>query len=136
MTSDLLSTQEMEEAFGELAKEDLLLALQRAKEQMDSLEELVSSQTLEIESLQSGSSDLSARLLASDTESRRLAHLVQQREARIDEMNNDQAKLEDEIYNKLGIVERLKTRADEGDRKRAEAERKLADAVSSFSDSR
>ncbi|PWN19325.1 hypothetical protein BCV69DRAFT_314058 [Microstroma glucosiphilum] len=129
MEADLLSTQEMEAAFGQLAKEDLLLALQRAKQQMDRLEEVVSSQTLEIESLQSGSSDLSARLLASDTESNRLTHLVQQREARIDELNNDQARLEDEVYSKLGIVERLKTRADEGERKRAEAERKLADAL-------
>lgn len=122
----------MEEAFGQLAKEDLLLALQRAKEQMDSLEEIVSSQTLEMENLQSGSSDLSARLLASDTENSKLANLIQQREARIDEMNNDQAKLEDEVYSKLGMLERLKMKADEGERKRSEAERKLADAVSSF----
>ncbi|CAO1614486.1 unnamed protein product [Parajaminaea phylloscopi] len=124
-----MTQEEMEHALTGLSREDLFVALRRAKEEMDRLDLLVSSQALENESLQSVQAEMDARMQSHESSISYLNNLVAQREARIDEMTAEQEKMEDEMYKKLGSLERLRTKADEGERKLLEIERKAAEAA-------
>lgn len=120
---------DLEHALAGVSRTDLLLALRRAKEEMDRLDSVVSSQALEIESLHSLKSDLSLRLGSQESELSSLNNLVAQREARVDELSLEQGRMEDEIYKKLGVLERLKARAEDNERKLADSERKASEAI-------
>ncbi|CAO1639019.1 unnamed protein product [Sympodiomycopsis kandeliae] len=125
-TSHSLSREEIDDAIKGLTRDDLFLALTRAKEEMDRLDSVVSSQTLQIEGLLSNNADLAARLQSSDSQIEKAALLVSQREARVDEMAYEQEKMEDEIFKKIGTLERLKSKASEAERRLEEAEKKAA----------
>lgn len=125
-----MSRQEIDDALKGLTRDDLFLALTRAKEEMDRLDSLVSDQNGTIESLTADNSELVARLHSSDTQAHKYQLLVQQREARVDELAYDQEKMENDFFQKLGTLERLKARADETDRKLYDTERKAAELVS------
>lgn len=124
-----MSRADIDNALRGLTRDDLFTALTRAKEEMDRLDGVVSTQTLQIESLLANNHDLTARLQHSDDDVQKAQLLIQQREARVDELVYDQEKMEDEYYKKLATLERLKTRADESDRRLAEAERKANELV-------
>lgn len=63
-----------------------------------------------------------------DVESLQMA--LQQREVRVDELMKEQDRDEDEVYAKVGLIERLRKRLEESERVRAEVERRYQDQVS------
>lgn len=126
---DEISPEEMQHALAGLTTDDLFLALRRAKVELDRQDQVVLTQINQLEALQASYSDVISTLERYEGEIDRLHGLVQQREARVDELTAEQDKMEAEIYAKLGIVERLRSRADESDRKLGEAQRRIDDAT-------
>ncbi|PWN90802.1 hypothetical protein FA10DRAFT_267237 [Acaromyces ingoldii] len=119
--------EEVEQALEGLTREDLVMALKRAKEQMDLLDQRLEGNVDTIEALQSSVANLSSQLRLSEAEIDSLNGAVAQREERVDELMREQERMEDEVYSKLGIVERLRKQLDESERSKAEAERRYTD---------
>ncbi|PWN26406.1 hypothetical protein BDZ90DRAFT_280448 [Jaminaea rosea] len=122
---DSMTAAEMERAMAGLTRNDLFTALKRAKEEMDRLDAVVSSQSLEIETLQSSHTDLTTRLNSQENEHSRLNLAVAQREARLDEMRLEQERLEADLFSRVASQDRLKARAEEAERQCRLAEERL-----------
>lgn len=148
---DSMTAAEMERAMAGLTRNDLFTALKRAKEEMDRLDAVVrtnlaahqhcfvertdirpslapaqvSSQSLEIETLQSSHTDLNTRLNSQENEHSRLNLAVAQREARLDEMRLEQERLEADLFSRVASQDRLKARAEEAERQCRLAEERL-----------
>lgn len=121
--------EEVEQALEGLTREDLVMALKRAKEQMDLLDRRLEGNVDVIEALQSNVASLSSQVRLSEAEVESMNLAVAQREERVDELMREQERMEDEVYSKLGIVERLRKQLDDSERSRAEVERRYTDQV-------
>lgn len=162
--------EEIEKALEGLSRDDLVMALGRAKVQMDQvgarcgywctlprghgwlclllsltrtiadlslpvtplqLDAKLETQTLSLESLHVFASDVASKLSLSEAEVESLTVAISQREERVDELLREQERMEDEVYARMEVVERLRKQLDESQKSKAEAERRYHDQVSS-----
>lgn len=144
--------EEVEKALSGLSREDLVLALKRAKEQLDIVsvplkteekrrEMLKPLYFLQLDSKMDGYLEekemLECRVAELYTQARHdkadlenLQVALQQREDRVDELMREQDRKEDEIYAKQDMIERLRKCLADSEKGRIEAERRYQDQVS------
>ncbi|KDN51387.1 hypothetical protein K437DRAFT_254795 [Tilletiaria anomala UBC 951] len=122
-----ISLDDLRNALEGVSRDDLLIALGRTKHQIDLSEAEKEEHLLHIETLQSHLSDLSDRFSGAQSDIDMLHAQIAAQEEKMEEMAKDQERLEDELYSKTGVLDRLRKQLDECEKGRAEAERRYAD---------
>ncbi|GAC94981.1 hypothetical protein PHSY_002554 [Pseudozyma hubeiensis SY62] len=131
-TASDIPKQEIEKALEGLDRDDLVIALGRAKVQMDHIEAQLEDQVSHNESLQESTAALSQQLAQSDAQVHSLQSLVKQREERIDEIMADQDRMEGEVYSTMQVIERLRKQLSETERSRNDAEKRYLDQTATM----
>ncbi|ETS59847.1 hypothetical protein PaG_06157 [Moesziomyces aphidis] len=124
--------EEIEKALEGLNRDDLVLALGRAKVQMDEIEARLEEQVLENETLHGSTASLTQQLGQAEHEVQSLHSLVKQREDRIDEMMIEQERIEGEVYSTMQIIERLRKQLADSERGRNDAEKRYLDQTATM----
>lgn len=124
--------EEIETALRGLDRSDLVVALGRAKVQMDEIEAQLDEQILENETLHDSAATLTQQLGRTEAEVHTLQSLVKQREERIDEMMADQERMEGEVYSTMQVIERLRKQLAETERGRNDAEKRYLDQTATM----
>ncbi|KAJ9478946.1 hypothetical protein PHBOTO_006634 [Pseudozyma hubeiensis] len=124
--------QEIEKALEGLDRDDLVIALGRAKVQMDHIEAQLEDQVSHYESLHESTAALSQQLAQSESQVHSLQSLVKQREERIDEIMADQDRMEGEVYSTMQVIERLRKQLSETERSRNDAEKRYLDQTATM----
>lgn len=124
--------EEIEKALEGLDRDDLVLALGRAKVQMDEIEARLEEQVLENETLHDSANALTQQLGQAETEVHSLHTQVKQREERIDEMMAEQERVESEVYSTMQVIERLRKQLSETERGRNDAEKRYLDQMATM----
>ncbi|SPO26043.1 uncharacterized protein UTRI_02317 [Ustilago trichophora] len=131
MPSDI-PKEEIERALEGLGRDDLVVALGRAKVQMDEIEAQLDQQVLENETLHDSAASLTQQLGQSEAQVHNLQTLVKQREERIDEIMAEQERMEGEVYSTMQIIERLRKQLSETERSRNDAEKRYLDQMATM----
>lgn len=131
VTTDI-PKEEIEKALEGLDRDDLVVALGRAKVQMDQIEAQLDEQVLQNETLHDSAISLTRQLAQSESQIHSLQSLVKQREERIDEIMADQERMEGEVYSTMQIIERLRKQLSETERSRNDAERRYLDQTATM----
>ena len=131
LTSEI-PKEEIEKALEGLDRDDLVVALGRAKMQMDDIEAQLDEQVLENETLHDSAASLTQQLAQADAEVHSLQSLVKQREERIDELMADQERMEGEVYSTMQIIERLRKQLSDTERSRNDAEKRYLDQTATM----
>ncbi|PWN52811.1 hypothetical protein IE53DRAFT_250647 [Violaceomyces palustris] len=129
---DEIPKEEIEKALEGLSRDDLVMALGRAKVQMDELDARLEAQILAYETLQAQSSDLYSQLNLSEAEAQSLQLVVKQREERIDEMMADQDRMESEVYSTMQVIDRLRKQLADCEKSRSDAEKRYMDQAATM----
>lgn len=124
--------EEIERALEGLDRDDLVVALGRAKVQMDEIEAQLDSQVLQNETLHDSATCLTQQLAKAESQVNSLQLLVKQREERIDEVMADQERMEGEVYSTMQIIERLRKQLSETEKSRNDAERRYLDQTATM----
>ncbi len=124
--------EEIEKALEGLDRDDLVLALGRAKVQMDEIEARLEEQVLDNETLHGSTASLTQQLGQAEHEVQSLHSLVKQREDRIDEMMLEQERIEGEVYSTMQIIERLRKQLADSERGRNDAEKRYLDQTATM----
>jgi hypothetical protein len=109
----------------------MVLALKRAKEQMDILDAKLEAHVERNEVLTASLSDYATQLDALEADKAGLQFALTHREERIDELLRDQERMEEDVYRKGQVNERLRKQLDESEKSRVEAERRYEDQTAS-----
>ncbi|CDU25780.1 uncharacterized protein SPSC_05951 [Sporisorium scitamineum] len=131
MTFDI-PKEEIEKALQGLDRDDLVVALGRAKVQMDEIEAQLDQQVLENETLHDSAASLAQELAHAQIQVHSLQSLVKQREERIDEIMADQERIEGEVYSTMQIIERLRKQLADTERSRNDAEKRYHDQTATM----
>lgn len=122
--------EDVENALRDLTRDDLVLALKRAKEQMDILDAKLDASVERNEALEVTLAEYATQVNTLDGDKDSLQFALSHREERIDELMREQERNEHEVYLKAQVNERLRKQLDESERARADAERRYADQSS------
>ncbi|EST07019.1 hypothetical protein PSEUBRA_003467 [Kalmanozyma brasiliensis GHG001] len=131
MTPDI-PKEEIEKALEGLDRDDLVVALGRAKVQMDEIEARLDQQVLQNETLHDSTASLTQELAQAEAQTQSLQTLVKQREERIDEIMADQERMEGEVYSTMQIIERLRKQLSDSERSRSDAEKRYLDQTATM----
>ncbi|SJX62311.1 uncharacterized protein SRS1_13157 [Sporisorium reilianum f. sp. reilianum] len=131
VTSDI-PKEEIEKALEGLDRDDLVVALGRAKVQMDEIEAQLDEQVLQNETLHDSAASLAQELSQAQSQVHSLQSLVKQREERIDEIMADQERIEGEVYSTMQIIERLRKQLSETEKSRNDAEKRYHDQTATM----
>ncbi|SAM81655.1 uncharacterized protein UBRO_03275 [Ustilago bromivora] len=124
--------EEIEEALQGLDRDDLVVALGRAKVQMDEIEAQLAQQVLENETLHDTAASLTQQLGEAESRVYSLHSIVKQREERIDELMSEQERMEGEVYSTMQVIERLRKQLSETERSRNDAEKRYLDQTATM----
>ncbi|KAN0064681.1 hypothetical protein ACQY0O_002311 [Thecaphora frezii] len=124
--------EEIELALQGLSRDDLVVALGRAKMQMDEIDAKLDAQILATEELQASSNTLLSQLNLAEAENESLQAVIRQREERIDEMMADQDRVESQVYSKMQVIESLRKQLNDSEKRRNDAERRYADQTTTM----
>ncbi|UZJ54621.1 hypothetical protein CBS101457_003941 [Exobasidium rhododendri] len=125
--SSEIPLEEVEEALSGLSRDALVMALKRAKEQMDILDSKLDTYIGDNERLHTRVADLSSQVNLAEAEAESMQIALLQREERVDELMKEQDRDEEEVYAKTGIIERLRLQLEESEKGRKETERRYLD---------
>ncbi|KAJ1020657.1 hypothetical protein NDA16_004050 [Ustilago loliicola] len=131
MVSDI-PKEEIEEALQGLDRDDLVVALGRAKVQMDEIEAQLDEQVLETETLHDTNASLTQQVGEAEAQVHTLHSIVKQREERIDELMSEQERMEGEVYSTMQVIERLRKQLSETERSRNDAEKRYLDQMATM----
>ncbi|TKY86496.1 hypothetical protein EX895_004645 [Sporisorium graminicola] len=124
--------EEIEQALEGLDRDDLVVALGRAKVQMDDIEAQLDEQVLQNETLHDSAASLAQELAQAQSQVHSLQSTVKQREERIDEIMADQERIEGEVYSTMQIIERLRKQLSETEKSRNDAEKRYHDQTATM----
>ncbi|PWY99864.1 hypothetical protein BCV70DRAFT_138816, partial [Testicularia cyperi] len=124
--------EEIERALEGLDRDDLVVALGRAKVQMDEIEARLEDQVLENETLHAAQSTLVEQLNLAEKEVQDLHIAVKQREDKIDEIMSDQDRMESEVFSTMQVIERLRKQLSETEKSRNDAEKRYVDQTATM----
>lgn len=124
--------EEIEEALQGLDRDDLVVALGRAKVQMDEIEAQLDEQVLENETLHDTAASLTQQLGEAEAQAHSLHSIVKQREERIDELMSEQERMEGQVYSTMQVIERLRKQLSETERSRNDAEKRYLDQTATM----
>ncbi|EPQ29452.1 uncharacterized protein PFL1_03207 [Pseudozyma flocculosa PF-1] len=130
--ADEIPRDEIEHALRGLSRDDLVVALGRAKVQMDEIDAKLDAQILASEELQASSNSLLSQLNLAEAENDSLNAVIRQREERIDDLMADQDRMESELYSRLQVIESLRKQLNESEKRRNDAERRYGDQTSTM----
>ncbi|CAD6893658.1 unnamed protein product [Tilletia controversa] len=122
-----ISREDLERALEGLSRDDLVIALGRAKKALDSLDAQLDARTGEFHELQAFTEDLIAKSNLSAADQQAIKDAVAQRDERNDHLLREQERLEEELYAQIQVVERLRRQLQESERSQAEIERRYTD---------
>lgn len=126
-----LDTETLQRVTAGSDRNDLCVALLRAKEAIDGRDANLASQEAEIMSLKAMQGDLEARLAESHNERLRLVDSVKEFESRVEKMTVEQQGAEVELQSKSSSIDRLQHKLDEYRRKVDDAENRIAAVIQS-----
>ncbi|KAE8230104.1 hypothetical protein CF326_g4903 [Tilletia indica] len=122
-----ISKEDLERALEGLSRDDLVVALGRAKKALDLLDAQLDARTGELQELQAFTEDLIAKSNLSATDQQAIKEAVAQRDERNDHLLREQERLEEELYSQMQVVERLRRQLQESERSQSESERRYTD---------
>lgn len=127
-----ISFEEFDDYLRDTNREDLVLALKRAKEQMDELDAKLDVHVDRSEQLQSALEEYSTQVATLENDKTSLEFALTHREERIDDLMREQERMEHDVYLKDEINERLRKQLDESERAKLEAERRYNDQTNTI----
>lgn len=127
-----ISFKEFNDYLRDTSREDLVLALKRAKEQIDELEAKLEVHIDQSEQYQAALQDYVSQITKLENDKNSLEFVLTHRKERIDDLLREQERMEHDAYLKDEINERLRQQIDESEKAKIEAERRYHDQTNTI----